>query len=146
MKNEKCFSHARKAGFVLNTVLLIALTSGASSLQAQGIHITIAPPVIAVSPPVVVIPDNYVYYPSYGVYYNTTRHQYAYMDGSVWVNRPAPLGVSAEVLLASPSVQMDFHDSPSFHHKDMIRKYPRSYKPAHLEHSEHSDHPDHDKH
>jgi hypothetical protein len=40
------------------------------------------------------------------------------------------LGVSADVLLASPSVRMDFHDSPANHHADMAKKYPKNYKAA----------------
>jgi len=36
---------------------------------------------------------------------------------ALWVSRPAPMGVSADVLLASPSVKMDFHDSPANHHE-----------------------------
>ena len=138
MINKKCCFKTGKAGFVLNTVLLIALTGCVSYADGQSVKITVPLPVVVVSPPVVVVPspvvvveDNYVYYPSYGVYYNTRRHQYAYLDGGAWVSRPAPLGVSADVLLASPSVKMDFHDSPANHHADMAKKYPKNYKAAH---------------
>jgi hypothetical protein len=134
MKNKKHSFKPGKARFVLNTALLMALTGCIGYADAQGIRITVPAPVIVVTPPVivaspvVVTQDNYVYYPSYGVYYNTSRHQYAYMDGNAWVSRPAPMGVSADIVLASPSVKMDFHDSPSHHHADMVRKYPRDFK------------------
>lgn len=86
-----------------------------------------------VSPPaaeaVVVVQDDYVYYPSYEVYYSNSRRQYAYRDGGAWVFRPAPRGVSVEVLFASPSVRMEFHDSPARHHAAIIRKYPRNWAP-----------------
>ena len=74
--------------------------------------------------------DDYVYYPSYGVYYSSNRHQYAYVDGGAWVLRPQPRGVSVNVLLASPSVRMDFHDSPALHHAAIARQYPKSWKPS----------------
>ena len=145
MNNKKYLFKSGKAGFALNTGLLIALTGCLSSADGQGVRISVPLPVVVVSPPVVAVAapsvvvaqDNYVYYPSYGVYYNTSRHQYACLDGGAWVTRSAPLGVSAGVLLASPSVQMDFHDSPANHHADMVRKYPKSYKAA--GHDEHRD-------
>ena len=62
------------------------------------------------------VQDDYVYYPNYECYYSVSRHQYAYREGNAWVARPAPRGVSVNVLLASPSVKMDFHDSPAQHH------------------------------
>jgi hypothetical protein len=135
MNNKKHLFKNGKAGFALNTGLLIALTGYLSFANGQGIRVSVPLPVVVVSPPVVVAvspvvvaQDNYVYYPGYGVYYNTSRHQYAYMDGGVWLLRPAPMGVSTDVLLASPSVKMDFHDSPANHHADMARKYPKNYK------------------
>jgi hypothetical protein len=65
----------------------------------------------------------------YGVYYNSSRHQYAYQDRGAWVSRTAPSGVSADVLRASPSVKMDFHDSPAKHHAEMVQKYPKNWAP-----------------
>lgn len=76
-----------------------------------------------------VIDDDYVYYPGYEVYYSNRYRQYVYRDGRYWVRRPAPAGVSVDVLLASPSVRVDFHDAPEHHHKKMIRSYPRSWRP-----------------
>jgi hypothetical protein len=134
MNNKNTFLKTNLIGLALGAALLVALTecrSFAGGLQI-GISVpvpvvVVAPPVVVVAPPVV-IEDDYVYYPSYGVYYNSSRHQYAYMDGGVWVSRPAPIGVSVDVLMASPSVQMDFHDSPEKHHAMMIQKYPRDWK------------------
>ncbi len=62
------------------------------------------------------VQDDYVYYPGYQVYYSSNRRQYIYQDGRSWVSRPAPPRVSVDVLFASPSVRLDFHDSPAIHH------------------------------
>jgi hypothetical protein len=85
-----------------------------------------APPVVETA---FVVQDDYVYYPDYEVYYSSSRHQYAYIEGGAWVSRPAPRGVSVGVLLASPSVRMDFHDSPAHHHSEVVQKYPRNWAP-----------------
>ncbi len=81
-------------------------------------------------PTVFVEQDDYIYYPSYGVYYSNSRHQYAYLERGAWVARPAPRGVSVNVLLASPSVRMDFHDSPANHHAAIVQQYPKNWAPA----------------
>lgn len=70
-----------------------------------------------------VVQDDYVYYPGYQVYYSSTRRQYIYRDGRSWVTRPAPPHVSVNVLFASPSVRLDFHDSPVNHHAAVVRQY-----------------------
>jgi hypothetical protein len=77
----------------------------------------------------VVMQDDYVYYPGYDIYFSSNRHQYYYQDGGAWVLRAAPRGVSVDVLLASPSVRMDFHDSPERHHAEVVKKYPRNWTP-----------------
>ena len=135
MNNKKHFLKTNKVGFVLGAVLLAMLTKNAA--YADGLHVGIGvAPVVVVAPPVVVVApavavqDDYVYYPSYGVYYNSSRHQYAYLEGNAWVWAPAPSGVSIGVLLASPSVHMDFHDSPERHHAEMVQKYPKDWKPS----------------
>jgi hypothetical protein len=137
MHNKKRLLKTNQAGFALGAVLLMALAKCVSNADAQSAVLTVNTPVVV---PSVVVQDNYVYYPSYGVYYNSSRHQYAYMDGNAWVSRPAPLGVSAEVLLASPSVRMDFHDSPEKHHAEMLKQYPKNWAPRDDNHRE-----DHDK-
>jgi len=127
------------AGIFCGVILLATLTD--FSAHGDGLHvgvnigvpaIIVAPPEVVVAPPAVVVQDDYVFYPDYNVYYNSTRHQYAYMEGGAWVSRPAPFGVSANVLLASPSVHMDFHDSPANHHSEMIQKYPKGWSQSHV--------------
>lgn len=77
---------------------------------------------------VVVFEDDYDYYPGYEVYYSRNRHEYVYRDGSQWVRRPEPSGVSLNILLAAPSVRVDFRDSPERHHDTVVRSYPRNWK------------------
>lgn len=106
-------------------VLAVPLLICACGAQVEG-DVTVAGPP---GPPgaVVVAQDEYDYYPAYGVYFNPYRGQYYYQENGAWVNRPAPPGVSVDVLLASPRVHTDFHDHPQFHHEDMVRRYPRTY-------------------
>jgi hypothetical protein len=80
-------------------------------------------------PPVVLVQDDYVYYPGYQIYYSSYRRQYVYQDGRSWVSRPAPPRVSVDVLFASPSVRLDFHDSPSIHHARVVQQYPKHWVP-----------------
>jgi hypothetical protein len=129
---------------VLGAVLLAGLANGAGYADAQGIRIIVAPPVVVVAPPVVVAPvvvvqDDYVYYPNYGMYYNSGRNQYVYVNDGAWVTASAPYGVTAEVLLASPSVHMDWHDSPEKHHADMVKRYPRNWKSSDEHHDQKDD-------
>jgi hypothetical protein len=79
--------------------------------------------------PTVVVHDDYVYYPSYQVYYSSTRRHYVYLDGRSWVTRSSPPRVSASVLFASPSVSLDFHDSPQMHHATVVQTYPKTWTP-----------------
>jgi len=83
-----------------------------------------------VEPEAFVAQDDYVYYPNYECYYSVSRHQYAYREGNIWVARPAPRGVSVNVLVTSPSVKMNFHDSPALHHDVVAKQYPKNWKPA----------------
>jgi hypothetical protein len=73
--------------------------------------------------------DDYVYYPSYQVYYSSNRRQYIYQENHAWVTRATPPRVSAEVLIASPSVRLDFHDAPAAHHAAIVRQYPKHWAP-----------------
>jgi hypothetical protein len=144
MINKKHFIKTNKAGFVLGAMLLAALANGVSSADGQGIKIIVAPPVVVVAPPVVVAPavvvqDDYVYYPDYGIYYNSGRNQYAYLNNGAWVTAPVPYGVTPEVLLASPSVHMDWHDSPEKHHADMVQRYPKNWKSSDEHHDQKDD-------
>ena len=72
--------------------------------------------------------DDYVYYPAYEVYYSRNRHEYVYRDGNSWVRRPQPQGVELNVLLAAPSVHVDFRDSPEQHHSAVVRSYPKNWQ------------------
>jgi hypothetical protein len=123
MNNKKIFFKADKAGFVLGAVLLVTLTGCVAYVDGPRAG-------IQAEPYVFVAQDDYIYYPGYDVYYSSHRRQYAYLEGGAWVSRPAPPGVSVNVLLASPSVRMDFHDSPAFHHAAVVQKYPRNWAPA----------------
>lgn len=144
MNNKIHFLKTNAAGLAVGAALLAALAQSADNAGAQSIGVTVNPPVVVappvvMAPPVVIAPavvtqDDYVYYPNYGVYYNSSRHQYAYLEGGAWVSAPAPSGVSVGVLLASPSVHMDFHDSPSRHHAETVQKYPRNWAPSNSDH------------
>jgi hypothetical protein len=87
------------------------------------------PPPVYVERQVVVQPE-YVYYPDYQVYYSSNTRQYVYRDGRSWVSRPAPPRVWIDVLFASPSVRLGFHDHPSNHDATVARQYPRHWAPA----------------
>jgi hypothetical protein len=115
-----------KIGFVFGAALLGVLTAGCVGYVDGPRHggVYVQPPSVGV-----VVQDDYVYYPGYQVYYSNTRRQYTYRDGRSWVSRPAPPRVSAEVLFASPSVRLDFHDSPSIHHSKVVRQYPKHWAP-----------------
>jgi len=141
MKNKKHFFKTNKAGCVLGAVFLAALTETASYAGGVQVGVSVGLPVVVVAPPVVVAPavvveDDYVYYPSYGIYFNRSRHQYAYLQNDAWVMAPAPQGVSVDVLLASPSVNMDWHDSPAHHHADMLKRYPKSWRASDEHHDQ----------
>jgi len=123
MDNKKHFFKANKAGFVLGAALLVTLTGCVGYVDGPRAG-------VQVEPYAFVAQDDYVYYPNYECYYSVSRHQYAYREGNAWVARPAPRGVSVNVLLASPSVKMDFHDSPANHHAAVVQKYPKNWKPS----------------
>ena len=126
MNNTKLFFKADKVAFVLGAVLLVTLTGCVGYVDGPRAGMYVEPPVVEAG---VVIQDDYVYYPGYQVYYSSSRHQYAYQEGRAWVSRPAPRGVSINVLQASPSVRMDFHDSPANHHAAVVKQYPKNWAP-----------------
>jgi hypothetical protein len=132
MNKQKCFSQTNKVRLVLCAALLGALTGCVGYVDGPraGYY---------AEPSVVVVQDDYVYYPSYGVYYNSGRHQYAYLNNGAWVTTPAPYGVTADVLLASPSVNMDWHDSPEKHHAEMLKQYPKNWKSSGERHDQDGD-------
>lgn len=123
MNYNNPFLQTNKIGLLLSFALVTALTGcvGYVDRPAQGsVYVE----------PAFAIQDDYVYYPNYECYYSISRHQYAYREGNAWVSRPAPRGVSVNVLLASPSVKMNFHDSPAQHHATVAKQYPKNWKPS----------------
>jgi hypothetical protein len=135
MNTKNHFFKTNRVKFVLGAALLTTLTGCTTYVDRpnQGSVYVAPPPVVYVAPPAaetaVVVQDDYVYYPDYQVYYSSSRHQYAYLEGGAWVSRPAPRGVSINVLIASPSVKMNFHDAPANHHAEIVRQYPKNWRP-----------------
>ncbi|MEI6391493.1 MAG: hypothetical protein WCT12_10350 [Verrucomicrobiota bacterium] len=128
--NELRTSAARNLGLVFGIALLGALTGcvGYVGGPQPRAGVYVEPPSVYVESGVVVQPD-YVYYPGYQVYYSSNTRQYVYQDGRSWVSRSAPPRVSATVLFASPSVRLEFHDSPAIHHAKVVRQYPKNWAP-----------------
>jgi len=116
--------------------VLLTILAGSASYAGVTVEIGVPVPVVVVAPPVVVaapavvIVDDFIFYPDYAIYYNSGRHQYAYLEGGAWVFAAAPVGVTIDVLVASPSIHMDWHDSPAKHHAEMLQKYPGHIKAA----------------
>jgi hypothetical protein len=138
MNSTKTFFNARNAAWLVGAVLL-ATTTGCTG------YVTRPRPEGAYAPPAdvtVAVQDDYVYYPGYGVYYNSSRREYAYRDGNTWVSQPAPRGVQVAALRASPSVKMDFHDSPANHHAETVQKYPKNWAPPGAKQGGKANHPD----
>ena len=126
MNNRKDLLRWNIIGLSFSAALLVTLTGCVAYVDRppQG-SLYVAP---AVETTFVEV-DDYVYYPSYQMYYSSSRHQYAYRDGRNWVSQPAPRGVSINVLQASPSVRMNFHDSPVAHHAAVVKQYPKNWAP-----------------
>lgn len=139
MKNNLNFRNARIGGLAVGSALLLTALAAYGDEASVVVHIT--PPVIPVVQVQtgVVVQDDYVYYPQYEVYYSSSRHQYGYQEGNAWVWRPAPPNVGINVLLGSPSVQMDFHDSPERHHEAIAHSYPRNWAPPAKDRDDHRD-------
>lgn len=77
------------------------------------------------------VEDAYVYYPAYQIYYNTLRRDYVYLDHGKWVSRSTlPRRMKGKTLTSSPSVKLDFRDSPSIHHADVTEQYPKDWVPS----------------
>jgi hypothetical protein len=129
-----------RIGSVLCTALLGVLTGCVGHVDRPPQASAYAPPPPAYVETRVVVPDNYVYYPGYQVYYSSNTRQYVYQEGRSWVSRPAPPRVSANVLFASPSVRLDFHDSPAIHHATVVRQYPKNWAPPGSSHGNQQGH------
>jgi hypothetical protein len=145
--NKNLLPKIGKTGLMLGAALAVTLTgcvgyvdrpqpSGqvyAAPPMAQPEPVYVAPPVVQVEPayvaPVVVVEDDYVYYPQYEMYYGSRSHQYFYLEGGSWVGHREPRGVSVNVLFGSPSVAVGFHDHLEMHHAEVVRSYPRNWRP-----------------
>ncbi|HVZ65824.1 MAG TPA: hypothetical protein VG936_14755 [Lacunisphaera sp.] len=117
---------------------LIPLASLAVLLPAAGLILSSAGCADAgyVSGGAVIGADDYDYYPGYEVYYSRRHHDYYYQDGRRWVRRPTP----PRVFVPGPSVHMDFHDTPDHHHAEVVRRYPRNWRPDDRGHDHDRDH------
>ena len=124
---------AGHTGLVSGAALLAVLTgcskSQSDTTVAAAQPAAPAPAAVAQAQPTVALQDDYDYYPAYEVYYSSNRHDYRFREGNAWVTRPVPPRVSVDVLFASPSVRVDFHDAPERHHESIVRTYPRNWVP-----------------
>lgn len=118
-----------KIGFAFGIALLGVLTGCVGYVDGPRHSRGYAPAAGVYVDAGVAIHDDYVYYPGYQVYYSSSQRQYIYQDGRSWVSRPAPPRVSVDVLFASPSVNVDFHDSPAIHHSTVVHTYPKNWTP-----------------
>ena len=125
------------AGVIAGSAFLTAFTGCMVDGSGQRSSYRGRPPVQTHT--TVVFEDDYDYYPGYEVYYSRSRHEYVYRDGNAWVRRPEPRGVTVDVLLAAPSVRMDFRDSPEQHHGTVVRSYPRNWKRPDQRHDDKND-------
>src|SRR5476649_314779 len=151
MTNKRNFRNTGIDLLVFGSVVLLATlaacnrdqpqTAVAAQQPAPAQPTAVAPPGVAAQPEVV-MQDDYVYYPQYEVYYSSNRREYAYQEGGAWIWRSSPPHVEVNVLFASPSVHMDFHDSPAFHHEAMLRSYPHNWAPVGRVREERADHKD----
>ena len=134
MNPPQYFLKSRPAAFGMGVAVLLTLAgcAGREDGPPAGARFTHAE--VYVTPPDlrpgVPVTDVYYYYPAWGVYYNTTRRQFAYLEGGVWVIGPVPPGVPIYRILTSPSVRMNFFDSPTNHHAETVLQYPNNWQPA----------------
>jgi hypothetical protein len=132
MKTKSCLFSVGRVGLAIGAFALGTLLVPAAHGQ---VSVNIGVPQVNVT----VAPDNYVYYPAYGVYYSPQRHLFGWVRNGAWSWRASPPNVSADVVLAAPSVKMDFHDSPEHHHADIVKKYPKDWNPHHNDQRDHHD-------
>ncbi len=123
MDGKKHFLKTDKVGLALAAAFLVMLTGCVGYVGGPSAG-------IGMEAPVFVARDDYVYYPNYECYYSVSRRQYAYRANNRWVARPAPRYVTVNMLRASPSVRMNFHDSPANHHAEVVKQYPKNWKPT----------------
>ena len=122
---KKILPIANLAGFLFGTVIIASSTGCGTEGSGQVTVYQDRPTVQGYA--TVSFQDDYDYYPGYETYYSRNRHEYVYRDGNTWVRRSEPRGVSVSVLLAAPSIRLDFHDSPEQHHGTVVQSYPRNW-------------------
>lgn len=127
-----------KIGFIFGAAALSLLAGCVGYVDGPRGEVYVPAPSVYVEEGVP-MQDDYVYYPTYQVYYSSYRHQYIYQDGRAWVSRPAPPHVAINVLIASPSVNVGFHDSPANHHAEIVRQYPKQWTPANSRRDHHDE-------
>jgi hypothetical protein len=128
MNNKMPFFKADQAGCVLGAVFLLTLTGCVGYVEGPRAGVPVEPAVQVNAG--FIEQDDYVYYPDYQMYYGSRSHRWYDREGSSWVARPEPREVSVDVLRSSPSVRMDFHDSPAHHHSEVVQKYPGNRAPS----------------
>jgi len=131
MNSHRRFLHLNQVGVLLFATAVVTLAGSVAYVDRP------PPASVYVEPyPVFAVQDDYFYYPDYQVYYSNSRRQYAYPEGGRWVSQPVPYGVSVNVLRASPSVPMSFHDSLVNHHAAVVQQYPKNWRPPGSNHDQ----------
>ena len=119
---DQSFLRLPQMGWIASVALLLAVTG----CESDGSYYASARS--RPSTQVVAYQDDYDYYPGYETYYSRNRHEYVYRDGTTWVRRPQPRGVSVEAIRIAPSVRVDFHDTPERHHAEVVKAYPHDWR------------------
>jgi hypothetical protein len=120
------------AGIALSLLLLVGCATRQGATQQVRVY---PPPPPGPPPPDYVekqfpVEDGYVYYPAYQVYYNKFRREYVFLEHGEWVSRSKPpRRMKGKALDSSPSVKLDFRDSPSLHHAEVVEQYPKNWMP-----------------
>jgi hypothetical protein len=109
-------------------LLLIATFAGCSSDTTRSGYYRERPIGYDDRATTVVYEDDYDYYPGYEVYYARNRGEYVYRDGNRWVRSRSYPRANSQVLFSSPSVRVEFRDSPERHHDYVVRRYPRDWR------------------
>ena len=116
-----------KTSCICGAAFLLALTGCVGYVRGPGAGVYVGPAVEVNAG--FAMEDDYIYYPGYQMYYGSRSHRWYDYESSRWMSRPAPRYLSPRVIRASPSVRVDFHDSPAAHHAQVIQTYPRNWRP-----------------
>ena len=127
MKNIKHSLLNKPTGLMLAAVLLGAVTGTGCVGRIFGWQARVQTMPFKVEPYAFLANDDYTYYPQYETYYSHRQNEYAYWNQGAWLLRPTFTGVPMKVLLASPSVDMTFHDAPANHHAAILAEYPQTW-------------------